>query len=96
MIYVFARWRPSEKIRLDVPMIYYISCDNRDIAEKLAGTLQRFGTDKGNVIELPGVDDLRKRFPSIIRYPILSCPRFPSRQPSLWRRWIKARSQCFV
>lgn len=39
MIYVFARWLPSETIRLDLPTIYYIPCDSRDIAETLAGTL---------------------------------------------------------
>jgi hypothetical protein len=59
MIYVFARWLP-EKIRLDLPTIYYIPCDSRDIAETLAGTLPRFGTDKGNIIELPDIDSLRK------------------------------------
>jgi len=61
MFYVFARWLPSEKIRMNVPTIYYIPCDNRNIAEKLAGMLERFGTDKGTVIELRDVDDLRKQ-----------------------------------
>lgn len=60
MIYVFARWRPSEKIRMISPMIYYIPCDNWESAEKLAGTLPRFGTDKASVIELPDIQDLQQ------------------------------------
>lgn len=60
MIYVFACWRPSENVRRDSPQIFYIPCDRQEVAEKLAGIIERFGTDKGNIIELANINDLRE------------------------------------
>lgn len=77
MIYVFARWLPSETIRLDLPAIYYIPCDDRETAEKLASTLQRFGTDKGNVIELPNIKDLKKHVSDYYRLTAFELSLFP-------------------
>lgn len=79
MIYVFARWLPSETIRLDLLAIYYIPCDDRETAEKLASTLQRFGTDKGNVnvIELPNIKDLKKHVSDHYRLTAFELSLFP-------------------
>lgn len=77
MIYVFARWLPSQKIRMDLPTIYYIPCDKRDIAEKLADSLHRFGTDKGHVVELPNINDLKKHVSSHYQLTDLELTPFP-------------------
>lgn len=77
MIYVFARWLPSQKIRMDSPTIYYIPCEDRETAEKLASTLQRFGTGKGNVIELPNINELKKHVSDHYRLTAFELSLFP-------------------
>lgn len=77
VIYVFARWLPSQKIRMDSPTIYYIPCDGQEIAEKLASTLQRFGTDKGTVIDLSNIHDLEKHVSNHYRLTDFELSRFP-------------------
>lgn len=77
MLYVFARWQPSEKIRMDLPTIYYIPCDNREIAEKLMSAIQRFGTDKGSAVELDTIDDLKKQVSIHYQLSDFELSRFP-------------------
>lgn len=76
MIYVFARWLPSEEIR-GRSTIYYIPCDSRETAEKLANAVQRFGTDKGNVVEVPSIGELKKHVSIHYRLTGFELTRFP-------------------
>lgn len=77
MIYVFARWLPSQKIRMDLPTIYYIPCDSRDMAEKLVSAIQRFGTDKGSAVELDTIGDLKKHVSAYYQLADFELSRFP-------------------
>jgi hypothetical protein len=60
LLYVFARWRPSHSIKTDLPVVYYIPCDNRETAEKLANVIHRFVSDQGNIVDLPDLGSLEK------------------------------------
>jgi hypothetical protein len=77
MLYVFARWLPSQKIRMDLPVVYYIPCDSHETAKKLAEIIHLFVSDKGKVIDLPSVSSLKKYVSDYYQLTNLDLSRFP-------------------
>lgn len=59
MLYVVGQWNPSDKIKLVIPAVYYIPCDDQETAGKLLKSVQRFGIEKGVVVELTGMEGLK-------------------------------------
>lgn len=77
VIYIFARWLPSQIIKVVLPTIYYIPCEDRETAEKLASAIQRFGTDKGSIVDLPNIRDLKKHVSDHYKLSDFELSRFP-------------------
>lgn len=77
LIYVFARCPQPQKPAIDLPKIYFIPCDNRKIAEKLAVALRQFCADKGNIVDLPDVSSLRKHISNHYGLTDFDLSRFP-------------------
>jgi hypothetical protein len=77
MLYVFARWLPTQKIRMDLPVVYYIPCDSQETAKKLAEVIHLFVSDKGKVVDLPSVNSLKKYVSNYYQLPHFDLFRFP-------------------
>lgn len=44
---------------MTTPTVYYIPCSDEATGRRLLGQMQRFGTDEGDVVDLPGLYSLK-------------------------------------